>query len=87
MSSPHALLDPTSNCTNGDVRLMDKRNEYSGRVEFCVGGFWRSLCADEFWTDGNAQVVCRQLGYENVESKTFLDLYIIKLLLLSHRCC
>ncbi len=77
MSSPHALPDPTSNCINGDVRLMDNSNEHSGRVEYCVGGFWRSLCADErfhFWNDGNAQVVCRQLGYENVESKTFLDL-------------
>ncbi len=70
----HSHADPSSGCRNGDVRLVNQGNEHSGRVELCVGGVWKSLCVDQLfhvWSNRNAQVVCRQLGYENVESKAF----------------
>ena len=54
------LLD----CTEGSIRLIPY-NSYSetiGRVEVCVDGTWGSIC-HRFFTDNDAQVVCRQLGY------------------------
>ena len=56
--------DPGSPCRNGDVRLVGGANERQGRVEFCLGGKWGTTCADSFWDNRDAQVVCRQLGFD-----------------------
>ena len=54
-------------CDDDDVRLFGGDTENEGRVEFCSMGRWTLVCHD-FWDNNDAQVVCRQLGF-NVEGK------------------
>ena len=54
-------------CTYGDVRLVDGRDEYEGRVEICLNEEWGTVC-NYYWDYRNnstsfATVVCRQLGF------------------------
>ena len=45
------------------MRLVDgdNYNATEGRVEYCVGGLWGTVC-DYGWDDPDVKVVCRQLG-------------------------
>ena len=45
------------------IRLVGGRNEYEGRVEVHHEGQWKTVC-DRSWGQNEAQVVCRQLGYQ-----------------------
>ena len=53
-------------CLHGDVRLITAESsslsESWGRVEVCLSGVWSSICGSE-WSNDEATVVCRQLGY------------------------
>ncbi|XP_072526522.1 neurotrypsin [Salminus brasiliensis] len=51
--------------TSVPVRLVDGENEREGRVEILVGGQWGTIC-DDGWTDQDAEVVCRQLGFSGI---------------------
>ena len=41
---------------------MGGNNSAEGRVEFCYGGQWGTICRDS-WGVLDARVVCRQLGF------------------------
>ena len=51
-------------CTDGSIKLIpyDSYSETVGRVEVCVDGTWGSICS-RFFTNSDAQVVCKQLGH------------------------
>ena len=53
--------------SEGNIQLVDGRNEYEGRVEVCHDGEWKTVC-DRMWREEEAKVVCRQLNYSNPSS-------------------
>ena len=52
-------------CIHGDIRLLDGVTSYEGRVEVCRNDEWGTVC-DNGWNTSDAQVVCRQLGFETL---------------------
>ena len=49
-------------CHDGDLRLVGGRYPAEGRLEFCYGGIWGTVCHEQ-WGPPDAQVACHQLGF------------------------
>ena len=52
-------VSPTD-CSDGDVRLVDGDNSLEGRLEVCFNRVWGTVCDTGFNAD-DAQVICNQL--------------------------
>ena len=61
-SSPLYSLQSVS-CQDGEVKLVEGETEWKGRLEVCLGRRWGTVSNDG-WSVANAEVVCRDLGYE-----------------------
>lgn len=48
------------------LRLVDGETSNEGRLEIYLNSSWGTIC-DDYWTGGDAEVACRQLGYEGGE--------------------
>ncbi len=57
--------DDYSPCTTGSLRFINQRGgrEFiAGALEYCEGSMWHGVCASK-WTEEDAIVACKQLGY------------------------
>jgi len=53
-----------ASCTHGSIRVAGGSSTSQGRVEVCSNNVWGTVCSDG-WTQVDANVACRQLGYSN----------------------
>jgi deleted-in-malignant-brain-tumors protein 1 len=63
-----------TSCVTGDVRLVGGTNELEGTVELCYNKFWGPVC-HRSWDVTDANVVCKQLGYQSKGSTRFTNAY------------
>ena len=47
---------------DGAMRLIGGQRNSEGRVEYCSGGVWGTVCG-RYWDAVDASIVCNYLGY------------------------
>ena len=57
-----SFLSVSQSYSEGDIRLVEGRYNWEGRVEIYVSGTWSTIY-DTLWANSDAEVVCRQLGH------------------------
>ena len=65
-----SLLIIGSECTNGDVRLVNGATPAQGRAEYCYEGFWYPLCQMSSYT---ALMICKHMGYNGTGKYCFIQ--------------
>ena len=55
-----------SSIADGALRLVDGASEREGLLEVFHNGEWGTIC-DDYWTDDDGEVACRQLGFSGLE--------------------
>ena len=63
-------------CIDGSVQLVRGSSPNEGRVEYCSGGTWGSVC-DDNWDNSDAVVVCRQLGLSTTSKCVKIIIHVI----------
>ena len=58
-----------TDCTEGDIRLVNGPTNFEGRVEVCHNNKWGTVC-DNSWSANDGIVACRQLGVSYVSVVT-----------------
>ena len=64
-------------CPHGEVRLVNGKTVYEGRVEICINKVWGTVCSTKStnfwsaykWTSKDTNVVCRQLQHMGLGMK------------------
>ena len=51
-------------CNDGDLRLVRGKSPNEGTVQMCLSEEWGTVC-DDLWGSMEAEVVCRQLGFNS----------------------
>ena len=60
------------------MQLEGLSSNLAGIVEICHNGVWGTICGKPDtipWSEKNAQVVCRQLGYSGALNSILQDTY------------
>ena len=65
---------------SGEIRLVGGTSASEGYVEMYLNGEWGRVCSDSMSSD-EADVICRQLGYDSAVSYTPKYVYFMIILL------
>ena len=65
----HILSFPVSEMSDVVIHLVDYNSNHTGIIELGVKGEWGMICTNH-WTNEDARVACRQLGYSDGKYKS-----------------
>ena len=72
------FITESTNCQNGDVRLVGGKFVTEGRVEVCTNGIWGTVCGTGF-NAIDAYVVCKELGLGLSGNSNTMTLFYLRM--------